>query len=165
MGHYKATSRNLKNLSLSIENKSVGELIYPKWYTFNAEITLHEKGKYSLISTGFWDAKIELRQGELTLLNFKMGWKGIQIHTFFNGKSDHYLLQRKGLLNSKYVLLDIDENELVTVECDFQWNKLHYDYNITTTGDFDDLENKELLLLTILHGINYNMNMTTVVTT
>jgi hypothetical protein len=165
MGHYKATSRNLKNLSLSIDNITIGELIYPKWYTFNAEIILPEKGKYSLVSTGFWDAKIELRQGDSTFLNFKMGWKGIQINTFFNGESDHYLLQYKGILNSKYVLIDIEENELLTVEFDFQWNKLHYDYNISTTENFDDLKNKELLLLTILHGINYNMNMTTVAAT
>lgn len=161
MGHYQATSKNSKNFSLSNDNVHVGELIYPKWYTFNAEIVLHDNSKYNLVSTGFWDAKIELKQGDVTLLNFKMGWKGIQINTFFDGKSNNFLLQSRGLLKSKYVLIDINAKELLAVESDFQWNKLHYDYNIETSEAFDDFKNKELILLTLLHCINYNMNMMT----
>ena len=43
----------------------------------------------------------------------------------------------------------------MVAETDFKWNKLNYDYNIETSKNFDDFDNKELLLLTILHCINY----------
>ena len=88
-----------------------------------------------------------------------MGWKGIIIKTFFNSKEETYLLKLNGLLSNKFVLIDTDKNELMVAETDFKWNKLNYDYNIETTRDFDDFDKKELLLLTILHCINYYMTI------
>ena len=43
----------------------------------------------------------------------------------------------------------------MAAETSFKWSKLNFDYNIETTQVFDKFENKELLLLTILHCINY----------
>ena len=65
------------------------------------------------------------------------------------------LLKLNSLLSSKFVLIDTEKNELMVAETDFKWNKLNYDYNIETTKSFDSFDKKELLLLTILHCINY----------
>jgi hypothetical protein len=157
MGQYNANSTNSQNFSLTFENQKVGELIYKKWYSFNAEIKLSDGSIFQLEPKGFWDSKIELKDGSKTLLAFKMGWKGIIIKTFFQNKEDAYLLKLNGLLSSKFVLIDTDKNELMLAETDFKWNKLKYDYNIETSKKFDDFEDKELLLLTILHCINYYM--------
>jgi len=37
MGQYKANSTNSQNFSLKFENQTIGELIYKKWYSFNAK--------------------------------------------------------------------------------------------------------------------------------
>jgi hypothetical protein len=162
MGLYKATSTDSRNFNLTIDTVPLGKLEYPKWYTFKADILLADHSKYQLEPKGFWDWKIELKQNEKSLLNFKMGWKGIIINTEFDGDEKSYLLSLKGLLSSKYVLIDTDENELLVVESDFKWNKLHFDYTITTSDGFDSHNNKELLLLTILHCINYYLTVTAV---
>jgi hypothetical protein len=155
MGQYKANATNSKNFSLTFENQIIGELIYKEWYSFNAEILLSNGAKYQLESKGFWNSIIELKDDTKTLLEFKMGWKGIIIKTFFNDKENTFLLKLNGLLSSKFVLIDTDKTELLVAETDFKWNKLNYDYNIETTQDFDNFYKKELLLLSILHCINY----------
>lgn len=159
MRQYKAKSTNSQNFRLTFENKTIGELIYKKWYSFNAEILLSDGAKYQLEPKGFWDSEIELKDETKTLLQFKMGWNGIIIKTFFDNQKDTYLLKLNGLLRSKFVLIDTEKNELIVAETDFKWKKLNYDYNIQTTKNFDNFDKKELLLLTILHGINYYMSI------
>jgi hypothetical protein len=157
MGRYKTNSTNSQNFNLTSDNQRIGELIYKKWYSFKAEILMSDGANYQLEPKGFWDSKIELKESTKTLLEFKMGWKGIMITTFFNNRKENYLLKLSGLLSSKFILVDTRESELLTAETDFKWNKLNYDYNIETTPYFDDFENKELLVLTLLHCINYYM--------
>jgi hypothetical protein len=153
MAHYKANSTNSRDFSLLNENISIGDLRYTKWYSFKAEISLADHSVYTLEPKGFWDSKIELKKGEETLLYFEMGWKGIVIH--FINSDKKYLLRLKGLLSSKYVLVDTDEKELMAVNTDFKWNKLHFDFNIETSKEFEEFDNKELLILTTLHCVNY----------
>ena len=54
-----------------------------------------------------------------------------------------------------FFFFDTNDEELMAAETSFKWSKLNFDYNIETTQVFDKFENKELLLLTILHCINY----------
>ena len=159
MANYKANSENSKNVILKLDNQKLGELRYQKWYSFNAEIELVEGEKYQLEPKGFWDAKIELKKGSKILLDFKMGWKGIMIRTFFNQKEETYLLKQSGVLHIKFILIDVDKIELMEVESDFQWSKMNYNYNIKTTEKFDQFQQKELLMLTVLHCINYHMTI------
>lgn len=160
MGNYKANSTNSQNFNLTSDNGVIGELSYTKWYAFNAEILRSDGTKYQLEPKGFWDSKIELKDDKKTLLEFKMGWNGIMIKTFSDDKEDTFLLQLKGLLSSKFVLIDTDKRELVIAETNFKWNKLNFDYTIETSEIFEQFDNKELLLLTILHCINYYMAIT-----
>lgn len=96
-----------------------------------------------------------MQQDDKTLAELKMTWKGVVIKTKFDNKEQNYLLKAKTFLNRKYVLIDTDKNELVLADTDFQWKKLRCDYDITTTDEFEKLDNKEVLLFVILHGINY----------
>ncbi|WP_373331029.1 hypothetical protein [Salmonirosea aquatica] len=132
---------------------------YTTWYSFKAEIQLADYSTYQLEPKGFWDQKIELRREEETLLEFKMGWKGIVIETNFNGREKNYLLKLKGLLSSRFILIDSEENEVLAVDTDFKWSKLNFEYNIETTIEFDTVKNKDLMLLTILHCINYYLTV------
>ncbi len=155
MGHYKVNSTNSRNFSLTKNNAVIGELTYSKWYSFNAEIALADQSIYTLEPKGFWDSKIELKKEGKALLYFAMGWKGIVVH--FIDSEEKFLLKPKGLLSSKYILVDTNETELLTVEPDFKWNKLSLDFNIETSTEFDNFEKNEVLLLTTIHGVNYYM--------
>ncbi|MCC7030714.1 MAG: hypothetical protein IT257_10430 [Chitinophagaceae bacterium] len=157
MATYKASSRNSRNFDLTKEEMLMGALNYAKWYSFKADIELADGSNYQLEPTGFWDYKIELKKDGHTLLNFKMGWKGIVIKTFFGAEEKVYLLKHKGLLSSNYLLLDTTEQELVQIDTDFVWSKLKFDYTLDTSPAFDAIQNNEVLLLTMLHCINYYM--------
>ena len=103
--------------------------------------------------------KIELHKDNNVLVQFEMGWKGIDITTNFNDIKKVYLLKMKGLLESRYVLINPDDRELLAAKVDFKWTKLGLDYTIETSDEFDSLENKDLLLITILHSLNYLTSM------
>lgn len=157
MGHYKSNSTNSGIFSLTKDDVKVGELKYSNWYSFKAEILLADNSLYQIEPKGFWDSRIELQKDGKTLLYFEMGWKGITIKTQFRGAEKKYLLTLKGLFSSKYILVDTEEKELLTVDTELKWTKLNLDVNIHTSEEFDNLENKELLLFTVLHCINYNI--------
>lgn len=159
MGHYKANATNNKNFHLVSNNKALGELIYKKWYSFDAEIVKPEGESYRLEPKGFWDSKVELKDNTSTLLEFKMGWKGIIIRSLLNGREETFLFKFRGLLSNRFSLLDTNNEELLVAETSFNWSKITFDYSIETTQIFDDFDNKELLLLTIVHCINYYMTM------
>lgn len=159
MGHYKANSINSHNFNLTSDDQQIGALVYSKWYSFNADILLADGSKYELKSKDLWDSKIELKDSsQNTLLEFKMGWKGILIKCFFDTKETTYLLKLKGLFSNKFTLIDAEKTELLVAETDFKWSKFSYDYHIETTPVFEQLGNSKLFLLTLLHCVNYYMN-------
>ena len=155
MRQYKANSTNSRTFSLTTDNTTIGELKYVNWYSFKAEIVLADNSNYQLEPKGFWLTKIELQKGGKTLLELEIGWKGILIKSLLGGSEEKYLLKLKGLLGSKFGLIDTNEKELLEVESDFKWKKLNFDYSIKTSDEFENIENKDLLLLTTLHCVNY----------
>ncbi len=106
MGHYQATATNSRNVALTTDGRKAGELIYEKWYSFKAQILMHDGTTYHLEPKGFWDSTIQLKHNNQVLTEFSMGWKGIVIKTLFNNREDRFLLQLKGLLSSKFILVN-----------------------------------------------------------
>lgn len=155
MALYKANSRNSRNFKVTLENQEIGELLIKKWYSFDADLIMSDGKNYQLITKGFWDSKVELIDGSQTLLDFKMGWKGIVIKTYFDNQEKQYLLKLKGFINSKFILIDESDQELSVASTDFKWISLNFDYDIETTASFDQLRNRDLLLMTMLHCMNY----------
>lgn len=160
MAQYRANATNSRNFNLTKHNQNIGELIYEKWYSFNAQVMMENGAKYHLAPKGIWDSKIELKdENNCVYLEFKMGWSGIVINTFFNDKKETFLLKLRGLLSNKFVLISANKEELLVAETDFKWNKLNFDMNFETTPQFDNISNQDLFLVTVLHCINYYMTM------
>ncbi|MGX1642036.1 hypothetical protein [Sphingobacterium sp. NPDC055431] len=155
MALYKANSRNSRNFKVTLENQEIGELLIKKWYSFDADLIMSDGKNYQLITKGFWDSKVELIDGSQTLLDFKMGWKGIVIKTYFDNQERQYLLKLQGFINSKFILIDESEREISVASTDFKWLTLNFNYDIETSASFDQLRNRDLLLMTMLHCMNY----------
>lgn len=101
-----------------------------------------------------WNSKIELKDQEKTLLEFKLGWNGILIKTFFNDLEKKYLLRIKGLSSNKFILTDAEKNEILVAEMDTKWDNLNYKYTINTTDEFENFPHKNIMVLALLHCIN-----------
>lgn len=160
MGQYHATSTNSKNFNLAKDHIHLGELIYPSWYKFNAEIILADLSRYQLLPYGPWDATIQLKQDHKTLMDFKMAWKGIILSNYTDGNKEEYLLTLKSLLKNEYVLTDANGKELFGIELELKWAQAHFDYHISTVEEFDDFYHPELFLLTAIHAVNYYLTVT-----
>ncbi|WP_313191024.1 hypothetical protein [Sphingobacterium sp.] len=155
MALYKANSTNSRNFKVTLENQEIGELLIKKWYSFDADLIMSDGKNYQLITKGFWDSKVELIDGSQTLLDFKMGWKGIVIKTYFDNQERYYLLKVQGFINSKFILIDDSDQKLSVASTDFKWLTLNFNYDIETSASFDQLRNRDLLLMTMLHCMNY----------
>lgn len=159
MGTYRANSTDSHKFYVVSDNIKVGNLVYKKWYSFEADILMPDGKRFQLRPKGFWDSKVELTDGSKTLLEIKMGWKGIVIKTYFDQQEKHYLLKLKGLLGDKFILIDDSNQELMRAKTDFKWRTLNYEYSIETTESFDHLGYRNLLLLALLHSMNYYMTL------
>lgn len=155
MNEYKAKSTNAINFDLTLNDEIIGKLAYAEWYTFNANIQLKDGKEYQLRPKGFWNSIIELKDLDKTLLDFRMGWKGIVIKTYFGPTEESYLLSQKGLLSNKFSLIDQDQNEVLVSKSILKWKSLNYDYSFETSSQFETIPHKEALLLTVVHCINY----------
>jgi len=160
MKEYKVKSEDTKHFSLTINDKEIGSLQYEKWFSLKAEMILGGTRTYQIEPKGFWGTTIELKQHENVLLNFKMNWNGnIIINTKFDGTERDFIFKNKGIFKNVYLLLNKEEEELIVIQPDFKWSKFNYDYNISTTDRFDNLDFNLILLLTAIHCVNYYMTM------
>lgn len=159
MAQYKANAVDFRNFILTANDVPLGELKYTKWHSYQADVLLSNHTKSQLVSKGIWNSTIELKEGNVSLLTYKMGLKGIIITTQINGLIEKYLFKLKDILGSKYVLLDADKKELLTVKAKYNLKKWRYDYIILTSDAFEELKIKDQFLLTILHSIIYHNNV------
>ncbi len=163
MANYIAKSTNSLSFYLTSDDEKIGELIYEKWYASNAEIKTFDGANFHLKSKGLWNSKIELKDGEKTILEFKLGWNGILIKTFFQNSEKNYILRTKGISSNKFILTDSEKKELLVAEMDTKLDNLNHKYSIRTTNEFESFRNKNILVLALLHCINYYIYITTIV--
>ena len=156
MTEYKAQSKGLLSFDVTRNDKFIGRLSYKNWYSFKASVELADNSTYQIEEKGFWGTTIELKHNEKLLLNFKMNWNGdIIIQTYFDRAEADYVFKHKGFLKESYVLLDRKGTELLVMKPDLNWRKLNYNYQLTTTNEFDEFSNSKILLFTVLHCANY----------
>lgn len=155
MSTYKANSSNSLDFVLTKDEVNSGELTYKKWYSFDAEIRMADGKSFPFESNGVWNSKIELKDEKTVLLEFRMGWNGIIIKTFFTDLEKVFLLQPGGTSTMRFSLIDNSKSEFLKIESTFKRETLNFDYNIETTKEFDNLPKNKFILLTILHCINY----------
>jgi hypothetical protein len=154
MTKYKVIS-NRRNFSLTEGDKILGELIFLKWFSLNAVIKFNEKSDHKFETKGFWKRTIELFQNDIKLLELKMGWKGIEIETHFDKHPTTYRLKNKSIFSNKFTLIDSYDQVLLQIDSKFQWKKQRYDYEITTSSEFDKITNDKILVFAIIYSINY----------
>ncbi|SDI26544.1 hypothetical protein [Chryseobacterium jejuense] len=164
MAEYYAKSSNSLSFELVNDNKLTGKITYKSWFNFNAVIELADHKSLQVEPKGFWGTTIELKDNEQVLLKFRMNWNGeIIVQTYFDGVKESFVCKHRGVFKDSFVLTDKMGIELLVMKPQFKWNLLNYEYQITTSDDFEKYSNKDILLLTSLHCANYYMSMMVVV--
>jgi hypothetical protein len=159
MNEYIAISKNFRKYILLADQHPLAEMNYLYWYSLKATIKLSDSTQFLLKPKGIWNSTIELWKDEEVLLNYKLGWKGVNIKIQSEGIEESYLLKSKGIFSYKYILIDSNKKVLLTIKPKYKWNRFNFDFAIESTEQFEQLNLKESLLLTIVHCINYLIAM------
>ena len=158
MSIYQTKADSLLSFDMTKEGRSIGKLEYKRWFRYNAVITT-SNSSYQLEPKGFWGTRIELKDGEKTLMKLSMNWKGeIAVQTYFNDREEDYNLKHRGVFKESFILTNEEGTELLVMKPHLKWTKLNYDYQISTSDAFEASANKELLLMASLYGANYYMS-------
>ncbi|MGH1516390.1 hypothetical protein [Chryseobacterium sp. JK1] len=159
MSEYYAKSSNSLTFEVTKEDQLIGKLTYRSWFTFNAELEALDH-IFQIEPKGFWGTTIELKDQERVFLKFRMNWNGeIVIQTYFDGLKEGYLFKHRGIFKDAFVLADQQGTELFVMKPHVKWSSMNYEYQITTTEEFEAIPNKEIVLINALHCANYYMSM------
>ncbi|GAB3830631.1 hypothetical protein [Hymenobacter jeollabukensis] len=161
MAEYHATADGNRHFTLTQGAHPLGQLVYPKWFAFEATLTLADQSAFEVKPKGFWGTTIELLQDGRPLMRFKMGWNGnIILHAAIPGQLEQdFVFKQQGFFKNRFVLTDAQHQELLAVQPDFKWKQFAYEYALATTDAFEALAFKPVLLLLIVHCANYYMTM------
>lgn len=160
MAEYQAKSNSTFSFDVTQGGKSIGKLSYKSWFQFNALIEMANNKNYQVEPKGFWGTTVELKDNEKLLLKFQMNWNGeIVIQTYFDAIEKGYVLKHKGFFKESFILADQEGTELFVMKPDLKWSKMSYEYQITTSDDFELFPAKEMLIMASIHCANYYMTM------
>jgi len=76
--HINATSvwETMFQLTKDGDEAILGTLIYPKWYSYNAQLDLTGDKIYVLEQSGFWGNSVVLKDDDRILMQCHSNWKG-----------------------------------------------------------------------------------------
>jgi hypothetical protein len=132
--------------------RELGLLSYSKWFSMNSEIEFSDYKKLSVISTGFWNNRMIIKNNDFEVASFKMTFKGgILITT----KSKVYRLKPKGIFKSGFVLTDETNETLLTADYRLIWKAMTNDFTFVSSEAFEGISDKETLLMIVLAAANY----------
>jgi len=160
MAEYQAKPDDSLSFDLTQGDILIGKLSYKSWFSFNALIAMSNMASYQVEPKGFWGTTIEIKDRENVMLKFEMNWSGeIVIQTDSNDAEKGYIFKHRGFFKESFILANQEGIELLVMKPSLKWSKMSYEYQITTSDDFELFSDKDLLLMTSLHCANYYISM------
>lgn len=146
-----AKSINSGNLELfdELEN-SLGKIIYPNWYSSNAEIMLNSK-VFKVTAKGFWTTSFVISEYEKTVMKFTMDWSGKILLTVLSEDEKHYRIEKEKWYNDVFVVKNENDRVSLKIKRNFKWKGLKDFYELILEDD----EIKPMTMLGILYVVNY----------
>lgn len=172
MTEYQANSLSYLNFDITKGEEKIGNLSYRKWYPFDATFEIAGNHSFTVETKGKWNTIIEVKDDDDEYFKLDLNWNGdIVIQAMrkdfqpdrnessqsHDAPKQAYLFKSKGFFQDKFIFIDQEGSELLTMKPVMKWKKLHYQYHIQTSEDFESLEQRELLLFIALISANYYM--------
>jgi len=146
----KAVQMDSKTIVVYNGDNESGKLVYKNRFSSKARIVDPELGSFDIVPVNFWKTQFEVRKDFTALVLFKRKWNGVtHVKTSFGANEQEYTFRHKGTFNSRYLLMDKDEREMLVVKTVFIWKKFRYNYNIEVNESFRRRLH-HLLLITLM---------------
>ncbi len=129
----------------------MGTLVYPKWYSEKAEITLDKDTVFKVVAKSFWKATQQVFRDKEVFLDIKANWKGGYVITKPGDPERPYIFKAKGWFNNGYLLTNYKDEVLLEITLNFSWKKIAQDYAAICYENFGSEELDRVLLLLSAH--------------
>lgn len=140
------SEKNTRYIAL-LDGKELGALVYPKWYSQDAEIFIGTT-EYTIKGKGFWKTDREVIKDGKILFYIKTKWRGTEIIRY-NEVHHPYILEPKGWFSNGYVLKDYTGKDVFMMTQEFSWKKWSSGFEACSHINMDDEDNKVLLMLSL----------------
>ena len=148
-----AHSKDRKTFLLSENDKLLGELIYETPFYLKAEINMSDTETYKLAPVGFFGTSVSVTKDGNKIASLSMSWNGKIIITFQDDRE--YALELSGLFQSKMILENKNQQNVLQFEPKFSWRDFYCKYDITYDSTNDKEPKDSLLLLLGVYAANY----------
>ncbi|PVD49370.1 hypothetical protein DC498_25370 [Terrimonas sp.] len=148
-----AHSKDKKTFLLSDNDQLLGELIYETPFYLKAEIKMSNTETYKLAPVGFFGTSVSVTKDGNKIASLSMSWNGKIIITFQDERE--YALKLSGLFQSKMILEDKNQQNVLQFEPKFNWRDFYCKYDIIYDITNDKEPKDKLLLLLGVYAANY----------
>jgi len=141
------------NFKIQSDNNDLLELEYKNWFSSIANTNL-DNIEIEIRPKNFWNTSFEIFHDGKDIGDIIFNWRGDAVITVNNEK---YLFKALEW-NSKFELLNENENRIVLIIPNYRWEKNKYDYEIEIVSENFDFS--RLVELLIYVGFSANLHMT-----
>lgn len=156
---FKIKSLDSKNLALLDNQNQIGTLSYESSFTKDSgTIRLNNSINSYFKNNSFLSSKIVIERDKKIVFSIEQNWSGnLKIQSVLTNKL--YWLKSLNFWKGTKILLDENGNEILTVSKKYNWKTWNYDYSFDTISNFEIIEDKELLLFSMMQAdIKMQMN-------
>jgi hypothetical protein len=127
----------------------LGKLTYENWLRSKASITTQYGEFYDLNTKGFWKTHVEVEIGGDIYATLRQNWRGYGVIDITESDIDRdYLVKSRGFWKPYYVVLNRDENEVLSLIPHRRLFK-KMDYWVTINPNFQQEATETLILLAV----------------
>ncbi|MHC1778493.1 MAG: hypothetical protein AB9834_24035 [Lentimicrobium sp.] len=146
----RAETLDSRTITVYHEGHETGRLEYKNRYSSKASLTDPERHVYQIVPANFWKTVFEVRDHSGTIITIRRKWNGYAVvETHFGAGDREYIFRHRGLFNSRYLLTDKDDRDMLVVRTKFIWTKFRYNYHIEVSDSFRRLP-RYLLITTLM---------------
>ncbi len=143
------TAINTRSRDIEISDNSgrlVASLVYPKWFSQRAEITLAKGNVVSLAPVSTFSRTIQALNGTELLYEITTRlWGRIEI----GGQGYKYRFKRTSIWRNEYTLLTPSEQVAMVINASFSFKRFRYSYELATMDNYPEVKDPVLLCIAL----------------
>ncbi|AYA35812.1 hypothetical protein D3Y59_01375 [Hymenobacter oligotrophus] len=134
---------------------------YDDWFSSRGRATLADGQTLEIRPRNMWWSHFDVVRNDVVVGDITFNWKGQVIVTLqtASGEQQGFKLKSQGIRGTRFVLENEAQEQVLTLDLAFKWNKLNYEYHVQLAPGFPFSETTELLLFACGYATNLYMTM------
>ncbi|MEQ9303074.1 MAG: hypothetical protein RJQ14_04095 [Marinoscillum sp.] len=141
---------NKSSYSFTCDHEIIGKMSFPKWYSSNATVDYRHE-KLELTQKSVWNSTYDILKKGFSIGRIKMDWKGFVKISLrdFNKRVCEFTVKHRGVLKSRYEVLDENRRLILTLHQTGHWFKVHPDFRVEVNRETSFRDQEHLCIYTL----------------